>query len=53
MTRLRISNGRLLDPASKLDRTGDLCIEDGRIVAAGRRRPVSNPNARSTQAAAW
>lgn len=36
MSRLRIRNGRLLDPGAALDRKGDLCIAEGRIVAAGK-----------------
>ena len=33
--RLRIKNGRLIDPANGIeDVVGDLCIEDGRVVAA-------------------
>ncbi len=35
MTRLIIRNARLLDPASGLDRPGDLVIEDGRIADWG------------------
>jgi len=34
--RVRIRNGRLIDPARKRDVRGDLCIAGGRIVAAGR-----------------
>jgi dihydroorotase len=36
VTRIRIRNGRLVDPAAGLDRKGDLCIEDGRVLAAGK-----------------
>ena len=35
MNRIRIANGRLFDPASDLDMTGDLCIADEKIVAIG------------------
>jgi len=35
MNRIRIANGRLFDPASGLDMTGDLCIADEKIVAIG------------------
>jgi dihydroorotase len=35
MSRLRITGGRLLDPASGRDEPGDVCIEDGAIVALG------------------
>lgn len=35
MNRLLIQGARLLDPASGLDRTGDLLIEAGRIAAIG------------------
>ncbi|RME59670.1 dihydroorotase, partial [Candidatus Parcubacteria bacterium] len=31
--KLRIRSGRIIDPASGRDETGDLFIEDGRIVA--------------------
>ncbi|MCI0432642.1 MAG: dihydroorotase, partial [Gemmatimonadetes bacterium] len=34
--RIRISNGRLLDPAAKREVKGDLFIADGRIAAAGK-----------------
>jgi dihydroorotase len=34
--RLRIRNGRLVDPGQELDRKGDLFIADGRIAGAGR-----------------
>jgi dihydroorotase len=44
MTRLRISKGRLLDPSSKLDAKGDLCIENGRILAAGKSPPGFKPD---------
>ena len=36
MTRIRISNARLLDPAARREAKGDLCIAEGRIVSAGR-----------------
>lgn len=42
MTRLLLTGGRLLDPASGLDRSGDVLIEDGRISAVG---DVDTPNA--------
>lgn len=35
MTRLLIRNGRLLDPASKLDRIADVLIQDGKVAAIG------------------
>lgn len=31
--RLRISNGHILDPAGNIDATGDVCIDQGRIVS--------------------
>jgi dihydroorotase len=34
--RTLFKNARLLDPASGLDRTGDLLVEDGRIAALGK-----------------
>ncbi len=37
--RLAISGGRILDPASGTDRTGDLCVADGVVVALGERPP--------------
>ncbi|MFN3593794.1 MAG: dihydroorotase [Thiobacillaceae bacterium] len=33
--KIRISNGRIIDPESGLDRTGDVCIAAGHIVAVG------------------
>ncbi|MBI1395567.1 MAG: dihydroorotase [Betaproteobacteria bacterium] len=36
MVRVRISNGRLVDPASGRDEVGDLFVADGAIVASGR-----------------
>jgi dihydroorotase len=33
--RIRISGGRIIDPANQIDRDGPLCIADGRIVAVG------------------
>ncbi|HEX6944610.1 MAG TPA: dihydroorotase [Casimicrobiaceae bacterium] len=35
MATLAIVNGRLVDPATGMDRTGTLCIADGRIAAVG------------------
>jgi len=35
MPALFITNGRLIDPASGLDETGDLVINDGRVVQVG------------------
>ncbi len=32
---IRITNGRLLDPAQNLDRVADLCIRDGRVAGIG------------------
>lgn len=36
MATLRIKNGRLLDPASGLDATGDIFVEKGRITHVGK-----------------
>src|SRR5256886_16968024 len=38
-----IRNGRVIDPANKRDEVGDVCIEDGKIVASksGIRNPES------------
>lgn len=35
MSRLRITGGHLIDPASGRDEPGDVCIENGTIVAVG------------------
>src|SRR5262245_10396563 len=35
MTTLRIANGRVIDPAQKLDQTTDVWIKDGRVVGIG------------------
>jgi len=35
VTRLRIRGGRIIDPANGVDRDGDLCVAEGRIVAIG------------------
>jgi len=35
MNRTLIKNGRLVDPANRLDEAGDVLIEDGRIAAVG------------------
>jgi dihydroorotase len=35
MSKLIIRNGRVMDPASRLDAVRDVAIEDGRIVAIG------------------
>lgn len=34
--KLVIENGRLIDPAEDVDRTGDLLVDDGRVSAVGR-----------------
>ncbi len=33
--KIQITDGRILDPASRLDQIGSVCIEDGRIAAIG------------------
>lgn len=33
MTRFRIKNGRIIDPANSLDESGDICVADGKIVS--------------------
>lgn len=33
MTRIRIKNGRIIDPANNLDESGDVCVADGKIVS--------------------
>ena len=35
MSRILIRNGRLIDPASGLDESGDVAVADGRIVGLG------------------
>lgn len=35
MTRLRIRNGRIIDPANGIDRQGDLYVADKRVAAVG------------------
>jgi dihydroorotase len=35
MTTLRISNGRVIDPAQDIDRVADLWLRDGRVVGVG------------------
>jgi len=40
MKRLLINNGHIIDPASGMNRIGDLLIEGGRIKAIGRKIPV-------------
>jgi dihydroorotase len=41
--RTLITGGRVIDPASGLDRTTELCIEDGRLAAIGERPPGFKP----------
>lgn len=41
MSRLLIKNGRVIDPANKIDRQLDVLIEKGRIVAVGEDIPAS------------
>src|SRR5947207_13126024 len=36
-----IRNGRVIDPANKRDEVGDVCIEDGKIVAS--QSEIRNP----------
>jgi len=45
MKRLRIRNGRVIDPAQGLDRRGDLFIADGRIQAIGQANDQANNQA--------
>ena len=33
--KIRIANGRLIDPANRIDATHDLYIADGRVAAVG------------------
>jgi dihydroorotase len=49
--KIHIQNGRLIDPANRLDGQHDLFIADGKIVGVGRRPTASRPSARSTPAA--
>jgi len=41
MPKLVIRNGRVIDPASRLDAVRDVAIEDGRIVAIGENLPAA------------
>lgn len=41
MTRLLIKNGRVIDPANKIDRQLDVLVEKGRIVSVGEDIPAS------------
>ena len=34
--RLKVSNGRIIDPANNIDQTGSLFIDKGKILAIGR-----------------
>jgi dihydroorotase len=49
--RLRISNGRIIDPANNIDQTGSLFIDKGKIIAIGRSptgfKPQKEINARN------
>ncbi len=42
-TSWRITNGRIIDPVNKIDRTGDLLIIDGVIVDADQPIPANTP----------
>lgn len=42
--KILIRNGRIIDPASGLDRTGDVCIAAGHIVAVGETPADFHPN---------
>lgn len=44
MSRIRISNGRIIDPASRLDQVTDLYIVDGRIAAIGEKPADFRPD---------
>ena len=51
--RIRIANGRLIDPANQLDATSDLYIADGLITGVGKAPRVLPPIERSTPRASW
>jgi dihydroorotase len=42
--KIRIRNGRIIDPESGLDTIGDVCVAAGRIVALGRAPADFHPN---------
>ncbi|QKK11164.1 MAG: dihydroorotase [Pseudomonadota bacterium] len=44
MSRIRISNGRIIDPASRLDQVTDLYVVDGRIAAIGEKPADFRPD---------
>lgn len=44
MNTIQITNGRVIDPASRLDRITDLFVADGRIVAIGEAPPDFVPS---------
>ncbi len=42
--RIKISNGRIIDPANKLDKRGDLFIENGKIISVGKKPAKFTPD---------
>ena len=52
MSDLLIKNGRLVDPARKLDRVTDLLIRDGKIVSIGAIAGVDAPTFDATMSLA-
>ncbi len=53
MSRILIGNGRLIDPASGLDETGDVAVADGRIVRLGGRIEDFTPDRRIDASGQW
>jgi len=42
--RIKITNGRIIDPANKLDKKGDLFIENGKIHSVKKKSPKFTPD---------
>ena len=42
--RIKIANGRIIDPANKLDKKGDLFIENGKILSVNKKPPKFTPD---------
>jgi len=42
--RIKITNGRIIDPANNLDKKGDLFIENGKIISVKKKSPKFTPN---------
>ncbi|MEX0431132.1 dihydroorotase [Spiribacter insolitus] len=53
MSRILIVNGRLIDPASGFDETGDVAVADGRIVRLGGQIEDFTPDQRIDASGQW